>query len=243
MAWIDQVIFPVDVIDIYVIVIVPIGRPRFRVLKIIAAIIEATIIAALHVEVVCATKAGTKLLVWNAPASAFGIRITTVIVLPGLLRALLILWTVLLLRGLGCLVASAIVLLLLLSAIILLRRFGAILRLFLFIGLLLRFVGGLFLVLLTLVRLFAFLWFFTLLGLFLLFRFFLRLIFVGFLSRIHRSADKQKHQSGAEDEFHSIPPVVCDVMPRRIRSVNELGLAGMVTSNTAVAQGSIGQYG
>jgi hypothetical protein len=230
MARIDQVILPVDVIDVYVIVVVPAGRPRFRVLKIVAAIIEAAI-AALHVEVMCAAEIGTKLLLWNAPATTPGIG---VIVLRGLLRALLILWTVLLLGGLCCLAAIAIVLLLLLGAIILLRGLGAIL--FLLGGFLLRFVRGLFLVLLTLIGLFAFLWFFTLLGLFLLFRFFLRLILIGFLPRINRSADKQKHQGCAEDEFHLIPPVVGDVMSRRIHSLNELGLAGMVTSSTAAAR-------
>ena len=135
--------------------------------------------------------------------------------LPGLLRALLVLGTVLLLCGLCPLVAIAIVLLLLLGAIILLRGLGAILRLLLLTRFLLRVVGGLLLILPALVRLFAFLWFFPLLGLFLFFRFFLRLIFIGFLSRINGSADKKKHQGGAKDEFHLIPPVVCDLKPCR----------------------------
>ena len=51
MARIDQVIVTVDVIDIDIIVVViPVGRPRFGVLEIIATIIKAAIVAALHVE-------------------------------------------------------------------------------------------------------------------------------------------------------------------------------------------------
>ena len=43
MARIDQVIVTVDVIDVYIIVVIPIGRPRFGVLEIIAAVIKAAI--------------------------------------------------------------------------------------------------------------------------------------------------------------------------------------------------------
>ena len=49
MAGIDQVIVTVEVVDVYIIVIVPIGRPLFGVLEIIAAIIKASV-AALHME-------------------------------------------------------------------------------------------------------------------------------------------------------------------------------------------------
>ena len=51
MARIDQVIFAIDVIDVDVIVVViPVGRPGFGVLEIIAAVIKAAIVAAVHAE-------------------------------------------------------------------------------------------------------------------------------------------------------------------------------------------------
>ena len=57
MARIDQVIVTVDVIDIHIIVVVvPVGRPRFGVLEIIAAVIKAAIVAALHVEMMFASR-------------------------------------------------------------------------------------------------------------------------------------------------------------------------------------------
>jgi hypothetical protein len=209
MARIDQVIVTVDVVDIDIIVVViPVGRPRFGVLEIIAAVIKAAIITAMYAETVFTAETGAKLLVWNAPATASGIGITTVIVLPGLLCTLLILRTVLLLCGLCPLIAIAIFLLLLLGAIILLRGLGAILRLLLSVRLLLRLLGGLFLTLPAFIRLLAFLCFFAFLGFFLFFVFFLRLIFVGFLPRVAGSANKKEHQGGAKDEFHLIPRVV-----------------------------------
>jgi hypothetical protein len=264
MARIDQVIVTVDVIDVDIIVVViPAGRPRVGVLKIIAAVIKAAIIAAPHVEMMLAPETGPKLLVRNTPATASAlISVSAVVVLFGLLRTLLVLRTILLLSGPGLvipvalvlllgavillraiilccgpgpLVAIAIVLLLLLGTIILLRGFRVILGLWLPVRFLLGFVGGLFLILPAFIRLFA------LFGLFLFFWFFLRLIFVRFLCGTHGSGDKKEHQSGAKDELHLIPPVVGDVMSRRIRSVNELGLAGMLTSNTATHHASIGR--
>jgi hypothetical protein len=48
-ARIDQVVVTIDVINIYIVVIVPLGRPRFGILEIITAVIKAAI-ATLHVE-------------------------------------------------------------------------------------------------------------------------------------------------------------------------------------------------
>src|ERR1700686_3135349 len=107
MARIDQVIVTVDVVDIHIIVVVPIRRPRFGILEIIAAIIKAAV-AALYMEMMGATETDSKLLVRNAPSSAafVGItsgaavsRVSAVVVLLSLLCALLILRTVLLLCG------------------------------------------------------------------------------------------------------------------------------------------------
>src|ERR1700719_271972 len=118
MARVDQIIVTVDVVDIYVIVVVPIRRPRFGIFEIITAIIKAAV-AALHMEMMRAAKTGSELLLRNAPSPAALVSITSVgavVVLPGLLGALLVLRTILLLSWLGL-----VTLVLLLRAIILLR--------------------------------------------------------------------------------------------------------------------------
>jgi hypothetical protein len=245
MARIDQVIVTIDVVDIHIIVVVPIRRPRFGVLEIIAAIIKAAV-AALHMEMMRVTETGSKLLVRNTSSSAALVSITSVtavigvsavVVLLGLLRALLVLRTVLLLCGLCPLIA--VVLLLLLGAIILLRGFGAILRLLLLIGLLLGLICGLLLILLSLIWLFAFLWFFALLGFFLLFRFFLRFIFIGLLPGVARGADKENHHRCTKDEFHFDSSVFLSLRKSHAyvmgKAIN-LGLAGMISFSMAAAK-------
>src|ERR1700686_3289066 len=239
MARIDQVIVTVDVIDVdIIVVIIPIRRPRFGVLEIIAAVIKAAIIAAAHVEMMFAAETGAELLVGNAPATATLIGVAALAVLFSLLRTLLVLRTILLLRGLGLIIAIAVILLrplillrsiiLLARAIVLLRRLGAIL--FFPVRFLLGFVGGLFLVLLAFIGLFA------LLGLFLFFMFFLRFIFIGFLSRIARGAEKEHHHRCTKDELHFDSSVFCFANDRAcvVGNTTKSGLAGMVTFSTPV---------
>ena len=122
MARIDQVIFAVDLVDVHVVVVVPVTRPRFGVSEIVAAVVEAAIVAALYVKMVRAAEAGTKLLFGNAAAVTAIIGVVVVAMLFGLLRALLFLSAVLLSGAL--LIAIVLFLLLLLGAIVLLRRLG-----------------------------------------------------------------------------------------------------------------------
>src|ERR1700730_16395808 len=119
MAWIDQVIFPVDVVDVDVIVVViPVGRPRVGILEIIAAVIKTAILAAPHTEMMFAPKTGAELLVRDTPAAAALGSVTAVtsvaavVMLFSLLRPLLVLRTILLLRCPGLVVSIALVLLL-----------------------------------------------------------------------------------------------------------------------------------
>jgi hypothetical protein len=235
MARIDQVIVTVDVVDIDVIVVViPVGWPRFGVLEIIAAVIKPAIIAAAHVEMMFAAETGAELFVPNTPAASALSGVAAVAVLFGLLRALLVLGTILLLRGLGLIIAIAVILLrpiiLLARAIVLLRRLGSLSILLLFVRFLLGFGGGLLLVLL------AFIWLFALLGLFLSFWFFLRLIFIGFLPRIARGAEKEYHHRCTKDELHFNSSVFCFANDRAcvVGNTTKSGLAGMVTFSTPV---------
>jgi hypothetical protein len=223
MARIDQIIITVDVIDVdIIVVIIPVGRPRIGVLEIIAAVIKAAIIAAVHAEMMFTPEAGAKLHVRNAPgATALSSR-TAVVVLFGLLGTLLVLRTILLLCGPGLVIAIVLLLdaiALLLSSVILLRAIvllGAVLLLrpiVLLCGLgllrglgailllpvrfLLGFVGG------PLLILFAFIRFFALLGLFLLSGLFLlRLIFIGLLPRVAGGTDNEHHHRCTKDELH-----------------------------------------
>jgi hypothetical protein len=237
MPQIDQVIFPIDVVDIDVIVvIIPIRRPRFGVLEIIAAVIKAATIAAAHLKMMFAAETGAKLLVGNTPAASALSGIAAVAVLFGLLRALLVLGTILLLRGLGLIIAIAVILLcsiillrtIILLARVLLRRLGALSILLLFVRFLLGFGGGLFLVLL------AFIWLFALLRLFPFFWFFLRLIFIGLLPCVAGGAEKEHHHRCTKDEVHFNSSVFCFANDRAyvVRKATNFGLAGILTSST-----------
>ena len=210
MVRIDQVIVTVDVVDIHIVaVIIPIGRPGFGVLEIIAAVIKAAVLAAPHVEAMFMPETDAELLVRDAPAA------TSVLIslMLGLLRTLLLLLgTILLLCGPGLLVAIGLVLLwgaiillrpvvlprliILFRTVILLRGLGAIWWLLLLIGLLFWFVGGFLLFLPASVRLLSLFW------LFLLLWFLFRFIFIGFLPGVTGSADKEHHHRCTKNEFH-----------------------------------------
>jgi hypothetical protein len=252
VAWIGQVIFAVDIIYIYVIVvIIPVGRPRFGVLEIIAAVIKAAILAAPHVEMMFAPKTAAELFVRNTPAATALIRASALVVLFGLLGTLLVLRTILLLCWSGLVISIVLILLfgailfpiaIVVSRSIIFLRPAILLRSIVFLGAVLwrpivlprlialscpivlartivllartiillsaisilllsiRFllgaVGRFFLVLLASVGLLS------PSRLFLPFRFLLRLIFIGLLSREAGCADKENHHRGTKDEFH-----------------------------------------
>lgn len=255
MAWIDQVIVPVDVIDIDVIVVViPVRWPRIRVLEIIAAVIETAIVAAVHSKMMFAAETGAKLLIRDAAAASALIRVTAVVVLFGLLCTLLVLRPILLLlviaivlvlRGsimlLGPIVLlrpvillRAIVLprlidlpgpILLAGTIVLLPGVGALSILLLPIRFLLRAIGRFFLVLPASVGLLSLFW------LFLLFRFLLGFISIGFLPCVAGGTDKEHHHRGTKDEFHfgSSVSFFANSQACVVGKTASLGLAGMVT--------------
>jgi len=239
MARIDQVILPVDVIDIdIIVVIIPVGRPRLGVLEIIPAVIKAAIIAAVHAEMMFTPEAGAKLHLRNAPGG------TAVVVLFGLLGTLLVLRTILLLCGSGLVIAIAVVLLLdaialLLSSrtIFLLRGLGAILILLLPGGFLLGLLCG------PLLILFAFIWFFALLGLFLFFGLFLGPISIGLLPRVAGGANKEHHHRCTKDELHFNSSVFCFTNDRAyvVGNTSKSGLAGMGLFNTEIAKARYGK--
>jgi hypothetical protein len=296
VAWIDQVIFAIDVIYIHVIVvIIPVGRPRFGVLEIIAAVIKAAILAAPHVEMMFAPQTAAELFVRNTPAA------TALVVLFGLLGTLLVLRTILLLCWSGLVISIVLILLfgaipfpiaivvsrsiillrlVVLSRSIIFLRPAILLRSIVFLGAVLlrpivlprlialscsivlartivllartiillsaisilllsiRFllgaVGRFFLVLLASVGLLSLSW------LFLPFRFLLRLIFIGLLSREAGCADKENHHRGTKDEFHFDSSVSSFSRTLSqayvVGKTTGTGLAGIVTSSMATGE-------
>jgi hypothetical protein len=187
-----------------------------------------------------------KLFVRNTPAGTALIHVAAVAVLFGLLRTLLVLRSILLLRGSGLVIAIVLVLLfgpialpiavillrpivlsrliVLPRTIVLLRGLGAISILLLSVRFLFGLVRGPFLILPTFIRLFA------LLGLF------LRPVFIRFLPRIAGGADKEHHHRCTKDEFHfdsSVFLLELSGVRRNLRQQTNAGLAGIVTSSTA----------
>jgi hypothetical protein len=282
VAWIDQVIFAVDIIYIHVIVvIIPVGRPRFGVLEIIAAVIKAAILAAPHVETMFAPKTAAELFVRNTPVATALIRASALVVLFGLLGTLLVLRTILLLCWSGLVISIVLILLfgaipfpiaIVVSRSIIFLRPAILLRSIVFLGAVLlrpivlprlialscsivlartiillsaisilllsiRFLGAVgrfFLVLLASVGLLSLSW------LFLPFRFLLRLIFIGLLSREAGCADKENHHRGTKDELHFDSSVSSFSRTLSqayvVGKTTGTGLAGIVTSSMATGE-------
>jgi hypothetical protein len=265
VARIDQVIVPVKVIDIDVIVIViPVRRPGLGVLEIIAAVIKAAIVAAVHSKMMFAAKTGAKLRIRDTPAASPLIRVTAVVVLFGLLCTLLVLRPILLLYRPGLVIAIALVLLgsiILLGPIVLLRAIvlprlivlpgpiilartivllpgvGAISILLLPIRFLLRGIGRFFLALPASVGLLSLFW------LFLLFRFLLGFISIGFLPCVAGGTDEENHHRGTKGEFHfgSSVSLFANFQACVVGKTANLGLAGTVTCSMTTKKGSIGE--
>jgi hypothetical protein len=68
---VDQIIFPVDVIDIEVILVVPVAWPGLGVHEPIAAVAKAAILSRLDAETVLGPEAGTKLFVADGRPERF----------------------------------------------------------------------------------------------------------------------------------------------------------------------------
>jgi hypothetical protein len=272
VARIDQVIVPVDVIDIDVIaIVIPVGRPGFGVLEIIAAVIKAAIVAAVHSKIMFAAETGAKLLIRDTAAASALIRVTAVVVLFGLLCTLLVLRPILLLYGPGLVIAIVLVLLgsiILLGPIVLLRpvillRAIVLPRLIVLPGpiilartiVLLPGVGAISILLLPIrfllraigrffLVLAASVGLLSLFWLFLLFWFLLGFISIGFLTCVAGGTDKENHHCGTKDEFHfgSSVSFFANSQACVVGQTANLGLAGMVTCSMATKKGSIGEW-
>jgi len=65
---VDQVIFAIDVFDVDVVVIVPVGRPGFLIGKVVATVAKTPIVAAGHMEVMLGAEVFVELRFWDATA-------------------------------------------------------------------------------------------------------------------------------------------------------------------------------
>ena len=70
---IDQVIFAIEFVDVHIIVVAPIGRPRIDVRKPVSAVVEAPIISPLDTETVGASEVGPEVFLANASSVAVSV--------------------------------------------------------------------------------------------------------------------------------------------------------------------------
>jgi hypothetical protein len=104
MHWIDEVVFTVNFVNVNVVTVSPVRRPRIVVHPVVAAVVEATIFASAHAEVVFASEVRVEVLLADAPSvaiSAVTLRLLRVgVILASNLLVLLLVRDSLLLRRL-----------------------------------------------------------------------------------------------------------------------------------------------
>ena len=69
MREIDQVVLPVDEVDIEIVVVTPSARPSFVIRKPITAIVESPVIDVANVKMVLSPERRAETIVWNSPVA------------------------------------------------------------------------------------------------------------------------------------------------------------------------------